>query len=92
MNCGECLAERVKIVELVSGVCPKCGTDYRPEVGRLADWCVSEGWCPNLAEARAAIGRAGVIVNGARETDPDRPLREGDAVQSGGRTFVARLG
>lgn len=28
MMCGECLSKRVEIVELVKGVCPKCGTDY----------------------------------------------------------------
>ena len=29
MKCGECLIERVKMVELVSGQCPECGSDYR---------------------------------------------------------------
>jgi hypothetical protein len=28
MNCGECLNKDAKIVQLVNGVCPKCGTDY----------------------------------------------------------------
>jgi hypothetical protein len=28
MHCGECLNKRVEIVQLVKGVCPKCGTDY----------------------------------------------------------------
>jgi hypothetical protein len=28
MNCGECLYKNVEIVQLVNGVCPKCGTDY----------------------------------------------------------------
>ena len=27
-NCGDCLFERVDIVQLVEGVCPKCGADY----------------------------------------------------------------
>lgn len=28
MNCGNCLMERVKVVPLENGKCPKCGTDY----------------------------------------------------------------
>jgi hypothetical protein len=28
--CGECLYERVEVVQLVEGVCPKCGADYAP--------------------------------------------------------------
>lgn len=28
-NCGNCLMERVEIVVLNDGVCPKCGADYR---------------------------------------------------------------
>jgi hypothetical protein len=27
-NCGECLFERTEIVQLIDGVCPKCGADY----------------------------------------------------------------
>lgn len=29
MNCGECLVNRVEIVPLVNGLCPKCKADYR---------------------------------------------------------------
>lgn len=29
MNCGNCLMGSAKIVRLVDGVCPACGTDYR---------------------------------------------------------------
>jgi hypothetical protein len=29
MNCGECLSKNVKMVPLVNGVCPECGTDYQ---------------------------------------------------------------
>lgn len=28
MNCGNCLMERVEMVKLVDGECPKCGADY----------------------------------------------------------------
>jgi len=33
-NCGECLWNRVEVVELLAnGVCPQCGADYGPEPG-----------------------------------------------------------
>jgi hypothetical protein len=28
MMCGECLDKKAEFVQLVNGVCPKCGTDY----------------------------------------------------------------
>lgn len=32
-KCGECLMERVEVVELrLDGVCPSCGTDYGPDL------------------------------------------------------------
>lgn len=36
MNCGNCLMEKVEMVTLKDGVCPKCGTDYR-DVPRVVD-------------------------------------------------------
>lgn len=33
MNCGECLMRNVEIVQLIDGICPKCGADYQAEVG-----------------------------------------------------------
>jgi hypothetical protein len=28
-KCGECLIEKIEVVTLVDGICPKCGADYR---------------------------------------------------------------
>ena len=32
MKCGDCLVRDVKMVDLVNGVCPKCGADYRDDL------------------------------------------------------------
>lgn len=34
LKCGECLMERVEIVALVDGVCPKCGAYAVPKAGK----------------------------------------------------------
>jgi transposase-like protein len=34
MKCGFCLMDRVKMVELVAGVCPECGADYQKETAK----------------------------------------------------------
>jgi len=36
-NCGECLMERVEVIELgPDGVCPTCGTNYGPDADTSA--------------------------------------------------------
>jgi hypothetical protein len=43
MNCGECLMNDVELVALLpSGACPRCGTQYDPQVLAAGD-VVDEG-------------------------------------------------
>lgn len=35
MKCGECLFNHAKMIDLVDGICPNCGADYRSNEAQL---------------------------------------------------------
>ena len=58
-NCGECMINRVEIVELdPAGRCNRCGADYGPEL--------------SAAAAAAPAPRMGTAGNGRRPTTATR--------------------
>ncbi len=55
MKCGECLAERAKIVELdCDGKCPDCGTDYGDVLADEVNQRLIDA-APRLLAALAAV-------------------------------------
>lgn len=56
----------------------------------LVDLLASAGACPSKSEARRLIKGGGLYVNGERESDESRPVKEEDVL--GDRYLFLRLG